>query len=331
MSIWKKKCFKKKKKEEPVVEEETDESKNKTSSKTEDDSKVSDEVIPPPPLEGEMATYFHIGGWAKECLITGYKIGAWHFDCTTQLTDKLGIYSFGNGKPNYYGVSGGVGLREKLGIFHMCQAYHTNAYVGAFGVRSTVVGCLANAMLRGTYGPHDEPEVTLDLHTGLERSPIKMDVIVPILKSPKLMGYVVLQPLQNYLLGYRAVYDFDNMGFDMHALCVGFNNGSSELSLKLENFKELRGSIFQRIGERWAVALKANIYGENEKQFAIGGQYKIQDNALLKAKVRDDGFVGMVYQVNVSENIGIMYHVGLEVGSPINGDHKVGISWSIKG
>lgn len=97
-----------------------------------------------------------------------------------------------------------------------------------------------------------------------------------------------------------------------------------------EDFKDWRGSIFQRLGKRWAVAFKADLYTEEPRQYAVGGQYQINDNSLLKATVRDNGFLGLVYQLNLTENIGITYHVGLELKDPIKGEHRVGISCSLR-
>ncbi|XP_064541972.1 voltage-dependent anion-selective channel-like [Drosophila montana] len=300
------------------------------SNKAEEKPPNPEETIPPPPLEAEMPTFFHIGGWAKQCLVSGYEFGAWHFDCSTGAGDNIGLYSFGAGRPEFKDVSGGVGIREKVGIFNMSQGWQSGGILGTLGLRSPLVDGVANAMLRGIYDIQGEDGAKIELYSGYEHSPVKFDMIIPILNVPRLMGYVLLQLAENYLLAYRTVYNFDDSAFEKHALCAGFNNDKTELSLKFEDFKDWRVSIFQRIGERWAVALKADIYSEDDMEIAIGGQYEVHENALLKMKVRYDGFLGLAYQVHLSENIAIRYHAGLNVSDPIKGDHKIGLSWLLR-
>ncbi|XP_030557250.1 uncharacterized protein LOC115760170 [Drosophila novamexicana] len=291
---------------------------------------TDEEIIPGPPAEGDMPTFFHIGSLAKQCLISGYKIGTWHIDCTTKVKDKVTLFSYGSGKPNFDNVWGGVGMRQKWGIWDLFQVWQTDNIMGAVGGQSKLVGGTANAMLWAIYNPHDGSGVKLQVYSGYERSPIKFDLIIPVLNVPRLMGYALLHIAKNWLLAFRMDYDIAERAIQKHAICGGYYNGSTELGLKFEDFKDWRGSIFQRLGKRWAVAFKADLYTEEPRQYAVGGQYQINDNSLLKATVRDNGFLGLVYQLNLTENIGITYHVGLELKDPIKGEHRVGISCSLR-
>lgn len=72
-----------------------------------------------------------------------------------------------------------------------------------------------------------------NIKCGLEVNPIKLELIVPIHKEPLFQAYAVFAPIENWLLGYRTVYSLEEKGFDMHALCLGFSNGNTELGLKL--------------------------------------------------------------------------------------------------
>lgn len=102
------------------------------------------------------------------------------------------------------------------------------------------------------------------------------------------------------------------------------------LCIRSENFEDLRGSIFQRLGNRFAIAAKVNCYKSEEKQYAIGAQVRLFENVIIKAKYRHDGFFGMVYQQTLNDNIAIMYHFGFAINDPFKGDHKFGLSWSMR-
>jgi len=56
---------------------------------------------------------------------------------------------------------------------------------------------------------------------------------IPIYKEPLLMGYIMMQPVKNYLLGYRTVFNVEDRDFNMHAFCGGYSNDVTEVGLKL--------------------------------------------------------------------------------------------------
>ncbi|BFF94948.1 voltage-dependent anion-selective channel-like [Drosophila madeirensis] len=288
------------------------------------------EILLPPVHEGEMPTYFHVGGWAKDCLTSGYKFGVWHLRCSTKLDNDVVVSSFGEGNPHLTSVFGGLEVFKQFDNYHTSLAWLTsNELQGELGVRAELAGGIANSLLGTTLSMTDERLLKGKLKAAFERNPFKIELVVPIVKEPTLMGYVLVAPAANCLLGYRMVYSLAEKAFDKHAFCLGYNNESTEVGLKLENFKDMRGSIYQRIGESWAVALKMNFYGEEQLQkFAIGCQYQLEDGSLLKAKIRDDGNVGVVFQTKIDENIDVMYHVGCEGKAPISGHHKIGASWT---
>lgn len=75
--------------------------------------------------------------------------------------------------------------------------------------------------------------VNVELYTGYERPPVKLDVIIPVLNVPKFMGYVLLHLADNYMFAYRSVYNINDMEFEKHVLCVGYQNENTEYGLKL--------------------------------------------------------------------------------------------------
>lgn len=93
----------------------------------------------------------------------------------------------------------------------------------------------------------------------------------------------------------------------------------------------MRGSIFQRYGKSWAFALRAKLYGENAKEFSIGGQYKFDNDLLVKAKIWNYGLLGLILKHKLSETIRAMYHISFNVNNPTLQDCKFGVFWSILG
>ncbi|XP_017111494.1 voltage-dependent anion-selective channel [Drosophila elegans] len=287
------------------------------------------EILPPPLMEGEMPSYFHVGLLAKMCLVHGYSIGAWKLQSNSKTDSDFYLSSFGEGYPTWNSVYGGLEAYKEEGNFHASLAWLSDGdMLSDLGARGEGLGGIWSSVLKSVVSTDEGVAYQCKVKCGFERKPGRVELYVPIYKEPLFMGYILVQPANNFLLGYRTAFNVQDRNFIMNAICAGYNNSSTEVGLKLENFQTLRGSIFQRIGEKWAVALKANLYGNvNAKRFAIGGQYEWEPGTLLKAKVRGDTRLGFIFQRKIREDIEVLLHVGFDGKDPINGVHKCGASW----
>ncbi|KAL7741374.1 hypothetical protein ACLKA6_013814 [Drosophila palustris] len=288
------------------------------------------DFIPNVDFQMKMPSFRYVGSMAKQCLYRGYDVGIWHFECTTQ-SDKISVYSIGEANPDLKHVTGGVGIREKFGALNLTQAWQSNGYLGMIGACTQAFGAFVYALVRGTYGPKEDASAKIDLLAGFERSPIKSEVIIPILKSPKFLGYLLVEPIEHFVLACRMEFNIEERAIDAHAFCIGYSDETTEYGLKLENFKDVRGSVFQRLGDKWGVALKANLFGKDMKKFTVGGQYQINEKAMIKARICDTGLTGLVYQIKLNDNVEGNYYFGFDATSPLKGEHKIGIAWRFRG
>ncbi|KAH8283149.1 hypothetical protein KR054_012457 [Drosophila jambulina] len=288
------------------------------------------EILPPPVIEGEMPTYFHMGGQAKYCLLEGYKNGKWGLMTTTKTENELYLSSFGEGYPFQPNAYGGMEVLQEMGPYHASLCWMTDqAFLSDLGVRGAAFGGLMSSVLKMGAITAEELQVTGKLKCGFDCNPIKVEVEVPLYKQPFFKGYIVMIPAEHFLLGYRTVFDIEVKEFYMHALCLGFDNKSTELCLKLENFELLRGSVFQRLGEKWAVALKSDIYGSNVglSNFHVGCQYEWDPDTLIKAKITGEARLGLIYKRKLSEGIDVLLNCCFDGLDPLNGKIKLGAAW----
>ncbi|EDW88001.1 voltage-dependent anion-selective channel [Drosophila yakuba] len=302
-----------------------------TGSAEEDKEENKVEILPPPAMEGEMPTYFHVGLLAKMCLTHGYTIGRWKLQCTSKTEKDFYLSSFGEGYPTWNSVYGGLEAYKEQGPFHASLSWLSDGdLLSDLGAHGNALGGSWSAIVKSmvSAGQTDGCKFQCKLKCGFDRNPGKLQIYIPIYREPLLMGYIMLEPAKNYLLGYRTVFNVEDRDFNMHAFCGGFSNDNTEVGLKVENFETLRGSIFQRLGEKWAVALKANLYGNvSARTITVGGQYEWEPGTLLKAKVRGDTRLGFIFQRKLREDIEVLFHVGFDGRDPINGKHKFGASW----
>lgn len=152
MSVFKKRRFTlRKKKDAPLSPAAEGAEPEESAERSTEPVEPEYEIIPPATVDEEVPTFFHIGRWAKECLITGYRIGAWHIDCTSRSGENISLYSFGTGKPDHKTIVGGVGIKEKLGYLTLTQAWLTDELIGMLGVQKKIDNVGAEALLRGSY------------------------------------------------------------------------------------------------------------------------------------------------------------------------------------
>ncbi|KRF98288.1 uncharacterized protein Dwil_GK27425 [Drosophila willistoni] len=122
-------------------------------SEPEDDS----ELMPPPPLEGHVGSYFNVGGWAKNCLIRGYKYGVFYMECNTWTNKDVGLTSFGSAYPDFKDVFGGVEFRKQFGPYHLSHNWlSNNEWLSEAGVNTPLAGGTFSALLRAAYSKHEK-------------------------------------------------------------------------------------------------------------------------------------------------------------------------------
>ncbi|KAH8374229.1 hypothetical protein KR200_004681, partial [Drosophila serrata] len=288
------------------------------------------EILPPPVLEGEMPTYFHVGVLAKLSLLDGYNNGVWRLQTTTRTENDLYLSGFGGGYPLITNACGGMEVLQEMGPYHASLCWLTDQeFLSDVGVQGVAFGGQWISVCKlGAANMADEWQFTGKLKCGFDLNPVKVELEIPIYRQPLFKGYLMLAPAKHFLLGYRTVFDLGVRKFGMHAFCMGFDYQTTEVALKLENFNQLRGSIFQRLGENWAFALKTDLYGNvGQKNFHIGCQYEWEPGSLIKAKITGDARLGFIYQRKLSKGIEVLFNCCFDGKDPLNGDIRLGAAW----
>ncbi|KAH8244377.1 hypothetical protein KR026_007972 [Drosophila bipectinata] len=166
--------------------------------------------MPPPPFDGEMATFFHVGGWAKELLTYGFQLDAWQMQCCSKSREKLYISSFGEGYPTAKSVFGGVQGIHKSRNFHISYGWLSSQdFLNEIGFQGRGLGGSWYATIKSVVGNKNEMLLSSKILGGFEKSRLKTELMVPIYKDPLCIGYFLVSPIQNWVLGYRGVYNFD--------------------------------------------------------------------------------------------------------------------------
>ncbi|XP_017025434.1 voltage-dependent anion-selective channel-like [Drosophila kikkawai] len=286
-------------------------------------------IVQPPTVEGEVPSYFQVNALANMSLLNGYENGVWKLQTTTKTKSDLFLSSFGEGYPFLNNAYGGVEALQEMGPFHAALCWLTNQeFLLDLGANDEALSGQWFSVLKFGAATAEELQFTAKLRLGFERNPIKMELEVPIYRQPLLKGYLMVVPVEHFALGYRTVFDVNDKKFGMHAFCVGFNNQSTEISLKLENFEHLRGTIFQRLFGKWALALKTDIYGNvDQRNLHVGCQYEWGPGTLIKTKIRGDARLGFIVERKLSEAIRMVYNCSFDGKDPLNGEIRMGAAW----
>lgn len=131
--------------EEPPPAEEAPKKENQT------------EIIPPPAVEGEMATYFHVGLMAKMCLIHGYKNGIWKLQTTSKTESDFYLSTFGEGYPGITSVYGGMEAYKEVGNYHSSFSWLTDReFLSDLGAHGEGLGGLWHSVLKSALATAEE-------------------------------------------------------------------------------------------------------------------------------------------------------------------------------
>lgn len=122
-----------------------------------EDLELEVKIMPPTKVAGEMATYFHVGGWAKELLVYGFKPGAWPMQCSSWSRDKIYFSSFGEGYPTLKSVFGGVEFYRGSQNFHTSYGWLSSQdFLNEIGFKGQGIGGSWYAVLKSVLGTKTE-------------------------------------------------------------------------------------------------------------------------------------------------------------------------------
>ncbi|XP_059176652.1 voltage-dependent anion-selective channel protein 2-like isoform X2 [Physella acuta] len=155
-----------------------------------------------------------------------------------------------------------------------------------------------------------------------------LDFAGPTIHGAAVLGY------EGWLAGYQVSFDTSKSKLTRSNFGFGFNGGDFAFTTHVNNSwkdgnndgQEFVGSVHQKVSDNLEAAVNLSwAAGTGSTTFAVGGKYKLDNDASISAKVNNSSHVGIGYTQTLRDGVKMTISALID-GKNINqGGHKVGL------
>jgi len=165
------------------------------------------------------------------------------------------------------------------------------------------------------------------LKAGYKREYLNVDADVDLqMTGPIFRGSSVFM-YNGWYGGFQLGYDTNTAKLVNNNVAVGYQGQDFTVHASVANLADCKSTVYHKVNDDTQVGLSST-YNVQTNNVALGlvGQYEMNDHSLLKAKVNNQGQIGMSYTKSLRSGVKLNLS-GLIEGRNINaGGHKLGLS-----
>ena len=144
--------------------------------------------------------------------------------------------------------------------------------------------------------------------------------------GPKIGTAGVFQ-YEGWYLGYQTAYETDNGKLAENKLAMGYEGENFTIHGDVANLADIRASAHQKVNNRTEVALCTTYSMQsNNVLLALAGKYTLDDGAVFRAKVANNGQIACGYSQTLREGVKLSLSAMVKGRSLNQGGHKVGMA-----
>ncbi|XP_064387443.1 voltage-dependent anion-selective channel protein 2-like [Halichondria panicea] len=163
--------------------------------------------------------------------------------------------------------------------------------------------------------------------TNYKRDYVNVDTDVDLqMTGPIFRGATVFQ-YNGWYGGYQVGYNTSNAKLTANNVAVGYQGADFTVNTKLADIADCQTSVFHKASDKTEVGLSTR-YNLQTSNVSLGlaTKYTLNDGAILKAKVNNQGQIGMAYTQSLRTGVKLNLSCLVE-GRNINaGGHKLGMA-----
>ncbi|XP_062142925.1 voltage-dependent anion-selective channel [Drosophila sulfurigaster albostrigata] len=284
--------------------------------------------------------YCDLGMLARNLFKVGYHPGLWQLECKTLTSSGIEFFTSGFANQDASKVMGSLQSKytiEDYGVT-LTERWNTeNLLYGQIMQREKLAEGLmliAEASIQPSSG---EKSAKLLADLGKEKFNI-LGKIGLNKGDPYIAGSLVLQ--HNEFLGGASVnYATSSENLEWK-LALGWTNEQSTLHAELVNAEGWLVSLFHKANDKFDVGVEVgkpmattNEQGEqvpSDWNLGVGMIYRLEGDALIRAKINNKVELGLGYQQKLREGITVSISTILDCQNITDGSHKFGVGLSLQ-
>ncbi|XP_065912097.1 voltage-dependent anion-selective channel protein 2-like [Dysidea avara] len=150
---------------------------------------------------------------------------------------------------------------------------------------------------------------------------IDMSVTGPVFNGSTVLAY------NGWYGGYHLTYKGTTSTLTNNNIACGYYGSDFTVHGALNNIADVVASVHHKLNKNTEVAMSSNYNLQSGNvSIAVGGKYSLDDGSILKAKVNDNGQVGLSYAQDIRTGVRLGLSSLIEARNVNGGGHKLGLS-----
>lgn len=151
-----------------------------------------------------------------------------------------------------------------------------------------------------------------------------------LVTGPTFKGAAVLM-YNGWYAGYQVGYNTASAKLMANNLAVGYKGDDFTVHAKLTDVCDCMSSVFHKVSDKTEVGINTT-YNLQTSNVGLGivGKFIMDDGALVKAKVNNQGQLGMAYTQNLRDGVKLNLSAMIEAKNINAGGHKLGASMTFE-
>merc|ERR1712142_400392 len=260
-------------------------------------------AVPRPKIEMAPPPYSDLGKSANDVFKKGYNWGFFKLDGKTKTAKGVEFKTAINSNKDTGKVAGNLETKYKW---------------SEYGLTFTEKWNTENVLNTGS-------------KSGSVKTAYKMDYLAlncdvdfnfagPTVNGSAVIGY------EGWLAGYQMAFDTSKSKLTKSNFGFGYLGGDFSFTTNVNDGQEFTGSVHQKVNDQLEAAVSLSWKsGDGSTSFAIGGKYKLDDDASISAKVNNQSHIGLGYTQKLRDGIKLNVSSLIDAKNVNSGGHKVGL------
>ncbi|XP_022222194.1 voltage-dependent anion-selective channel [Drosophila obscura] len=292
-------------------------------------------------------SYPDLGKLARDLFKRGYHPGVWQLDCKTMSSPAIEFFTSGFASQDHSKVVGSLQSKYKIEDYGLTltERWNTDSWIfGEIAQKDKLAQGLMLA-LEGKFQPSsDSKDGKFRLGYAQDKFNFLSDMGIsssPIMNCSLVLGH------NEFLGGVGCAFDVGNTSLSSWKVALGWANDKATLHVELKDGESWLASLFYKLNDQIDAAVELTKTGgggggENspegepeqgggsEVTVGVGMIYRLEGDALIRAKINSKAELGLGYEQKVRDGVTASISAVLDGRNISDGSHKFGVGLALE-
>ncbi|XP_001356073.2 voltage-dependent anion-selective channel [Drosophila pseudoobscura] len=292
-------------------------------------------------------SYPDLGKLARDLFRRGYHPGVWQLDCKSMSSPGIEFFTTGFASQDHSKVAGSLQSKYKIEDSGLTLTERWNTDSWFFG-EIVQKDKLAQGLMLGLEGRFQPSSDSKDgkFKLGYVEDHFNFLTDMGISSSP-IMNCSLVLGHKEFLGGLGCTFDLGDTSLSSWKVALGWSNDKATLHGELKDGDSWLASLFYKLNDQIDAAVEltktggggggpepaegeAEQAGGSDVTVGVGMIYRLEGDALIRAKINSKAELGLGYEQKVREGITASISAVLDGRNISDGNHKFGVGLALE-